>query len=330
LDVAAKETAGKDTAAEPPPSVQVQHLRKTFRLGFTRRKLFTALDDVSFSIHKGRIVGFLGPNGAGKTTTIKILTGLIFADEGEVQILGGKPTDAEIRQRIGYLPENPSFHDHLTGREVLGFACDLLRVSRKLAKQRSEEALAQVQLSHSADLQVRRYSKGMTQRLGIAQALVHDPEMLILDEPMSGLDPVARHDVKDLLRKLVAQKKTIFFSTHIIADVEDICDHVTMVVGGKIVRDAEVGELVGAGTGEMEIVATQVPAALAEGARSTSASGLVTFIAPDGEAARELVTKLWNAGGKVLSMNLRRHRLEDHFLQEYKRSPNQKKAEEAA
>jgi ABC-2 type transport system ATP-binding protein len=315
------DTRDQIEAEAATPAVDVRNLRKSFKLGFARRRTFQALDGVSLSIKPRSIAGFLGPNGAGKTTTIKILTGLIFADSGEARILGELPTSAQARRRLGYLPENPSFHDHLTGREALGVACELAGMSGRDGKRRIGEALEMVKLSHAADLQVRRYSKGMTQRLGIAQALVHDPELLILDEPMSGLDPVGRRDIKDLLRALAGRGKTLFFSTHIIADVEDICDRVTMVVGGKIVRDASVHELLGDESGEMEIVASNVPESLASRAASTSTSGLRTFLATDANAARRLVEELWQGGARVMSMNLKRHRLEDYFMREVQKQP---------
>jgi len=315
------DTRDQIEAEAATPAVDVRNLRKSFKLGFARRRTFQALDGVSLSIKPRSIAGFLGPNGAGKTTTIKILTGLIFADSGEARILGELPTSAQARRRLGYLPENPSFHDHLTGREALGVACELAGMSGRDVKRRIGEALEMVKLSHAADLQVRRYSKGMTQRLGIAQALVHDPELLILDEPMSGLDPVGRRDIKDLLRALAGRGKTLFFSTHIIADVEDICDRVTIVVGGKIVRDASVHELLGDESGEMEIVASNVPESLASRAASTSTSGLLTFLAMDADAARRLVEELWQGGARVMSMNLKRHRLEDYFMREVQKQP---------
>jgi ABC-2 type transport system ATP-binding protein len=297
------------------PIVVVKDLHKTYKLGFARRRIFKALDGVSFSIRKGSIAGFLGPNGAGKTTTIKILTGLIFPTSGHVSILGSSPATAAMRHRLGYLPENPSFHDHLTGREALGFACDLLGVPKSFARSRVDEALAKVQLSKAADLQVRRYSKGMTQRLGIAQALVHDPELLILDEPMSGLDPIGRRDVKDLLRDLAAKGKTLFFSTHIVADVEDICDRVSMISQGRIVRDSAVQDLLGPGAHEMEVVATQVPAEYAPRARLMT-TGIYCFTVADLDAAQNLVQELWQVKAKVLSMGVKRYRLEDFFLKE--------------
>ena len=315
------DTRDQIEAEAATPAVDVRNLRKSFKLGFALQRTFQALDGVSLSIKPRSIAGFLGPNGAGKTTTIKILTGLIFADSGEARILGELPTSAQARRRLGYLPENPSFHDHLTGREALGVACELAGMSGRDVKRRIGEALEMVKLSHAADLQVRRYSKGMTQRLGIAQALVHDPELLILDEPMSGLDPVGRRDIKDLLRALAGRGKTLFFSTHIIADVEDICDRVTIVVGGKIVRDASVHELLGDESGEMEIVASNVPESLASRAASTSTSGLRTFLATDANAARRLVEELWQGGARVMSMNLKRHRLEDYFMREVQKQP---------
>ncbi len=298
----------------PDSLIVVNELRKSFKLGFARRRTFEALQGISLSVARGSATGFLGPNGAGKTTTIKILTGLIFPDSGSALVLGEQPDQPDIRRRIGYLPENPSFHDHLSGIEVLDFTCQLQGVPHQQRARRIGEVLEQVKLSHAGNMQVRRYSKGMVQRLGIAQALIHEPELLILDEPMSGLDPVGRREVRDLILELRKAGKTIFFSTHIIADVEDVCDRVSILVKGKVVRDGPVGELLGAQAGEMEIVATNVPDSF-PGRTDHSASQMPLFRAANRDEARQVVEKLWQAGAQVVSMNVRRYRLEDVFME---------------
>ena len=179
----------------------------------------TALDSLDLTVESGEVFGYLGPNGAGKSTTISLLLGLIRPTSGTATIFGLDPTRNETRSRIGYLPESPVFYDQLTGREFLRFCGKLCGLRGKDLEARSTRLLEEVGLAHAGDLQIRRYSKGMNQRVGIAQALLHDPELVILDEPMSGLDPIGRAEVRDLILRLKKRGKTVFFSTHIIPDV---------------------------------------------------------------------------------------------------------------
>jgi len=197
-------------------------LSKTFR-GKKLRKV-TALDDVSFSVQPGEVFGFLGPNGAGKSTAIKLLTGQIRPTSGSAKLFGRDCGLVSAREKLGYLPENPSFYDFLSAREYLHFVDKIFSMTYVQLKQRVEEALASLDLLHAADRPIRGYSKGMVQRLGMAQTLIHDPQLFILDEPMSGLDPIGRALVKDLIQQLRAKGRTVFFSTHITNDVELICD----------------------------------------------------------------------------------------------------------
>ncbi len=213
--------------------VKVENIVKDFRPGFglVRKRV---LHGISFSVQQGEIFGFVGPNGAGKTTTLKILMGLIHAQGGSATILGHDIRENEFRKHVGFLPENPYFYDFLTGTEFLNFYA---RVSGVPAKERPERVamlLEQVGLAHAGQARLRTYSKGMLQRIGIAQAIVHDPDIVFLDEPMSGLDPIGRKEIRDLILRLNGAGKTIFMNTHILSDVEMLCHRVAILVNGKI------------------------------------------------------------------------------------------------
>lgn len=193
-----------------------------------------ALNDLSFEVHTGEVFGFLGPNGAGKSTTIKILMGLLRPGSGSVSILGEPVQNPQSRRRVGYLPENPSFYDFLTAREYLEFVGRTFAMPGEKLKLESDRVLSLLDLTSAADRPLRGYSKGMVQRLGLAQAMLHDPDLYILDEPMSGLDPVGRSLVKEIIKELKSRGKTVFFSTHITADIEVVCDRVGIVSGGRL------------------------------------------------------------------------------------------------
>src|SRR5512138_3599352 len=214
--------------------LRTEGLTKTFEVGVRRRRVH-AVDGLTLSVNEGEIFGFVGPNGAGKTTTIKMLMGLIFPTRGTASIFDAPIPSRASKARIGYLPEHPAWYEFLTGRGALRFFARLAGEAR-----RCDDLLALVGLGEAADRQLRKYSKGMQQRLGIAQALVGDPAFVVLDEPMSGLDPVGRREVRDLILELKRRGKTVFFSTHILTDVEALCDRVGVIVGGKL---KDVGKL---------------------------------------------------------------------------------------
>jgi ABC-2 type transport system ATP-binding protein len=217
----------------PPEIVRVQNVVKDFRPGFGLRKK-RVLDGITLSVREGEIFGFVGPNGAGKTTTLKVLLGLIRATSGEARILGHDVRETGFREHIGFLPENPYFHEFLTGREFLRFYAKLAGFPRRERERRIAQLLHWVGLAHAGDARLRTYSKGMLQRLGIAQALVHDPQVVFLDEPMSGLDPLGRKDIRDLILRLRDEGTTVFMNTHILPDVEMLCDRVAIIVRGRI------------------------------------------------------------------------------------------------
>ncbi len=211
--------------------VQAEQLTKLYR---KRKKKVLALDRLTLSLNSGEVFGFLGPNGAGKSTTIKILTGQIRPTGGLARVFGRDARDVTSRLRMGYLPENPTFYDFLTGKEYLAFVGRCFPATLNYSSKRIGEVLAKVDLSGAADRSIRSYSKGMVQRLGLAQALLHDPDLYILDEPMSGLDPIGRALVKDIIGELKQRGKTVFFSTHITSDVEAVCDRLGVIVDGRL------------------------------------------------------------------------------------------------
>ena len=223
--------------------IQIEHLHKTYRSGFLMKPKL-ALKDVSFNVESGQVYGFIGPNGAGKSTTIKVLTGLLNFDSGKVLVNGISPRDVKSRRFIGYSPEQPYFYDYLTGRELLKFYGRLVGLEGSLLDSRIHWAL---ELLHAdkdwIDRRLRSYSKGMMQRVGIAQAVLAKPKLLILDEPMSGLDPMGRRDVREAIQELDRDGVTIFYSSHLLSDVESISHRVAMIVDGKIVREGSVDEI---------------------------------------------------------------------------------------
>lgn len=222
--------------------IKTENLIKDFREHFWSKKK-RILDGVTFEVEEGSVYGFLGPNGAGKTTTIKILMGLIFPNRGNATILGKDISKVHFKKKVGYLPESPYFYDYLKAHEFVRFYGELFGLDRDTLKKRIDVLLEDVGLLDNKDTQLRKFSKGMLQRIGMAQALVNDPELLILDEPMTGLDPVGRKKVRDIILKCRDQGKTIFFSSHILSDVEMICDKVSIIVGGKIIDSGYMKDL---------------------------------------------------------------------------------------
>ncbi len=215
-------------------AIEIRALSKDYPVGFWKRTLRPALKSLDLTIEAGETFGFLGPNGAGKTTTLKLLMGIIFPSSGSATILGKDFLDPEIKRKIGFLPEQPYFYDYLSAPELLDYYAQLSGVPAGVRKQRIGELLSRVGLSDVGNKQLRKFSKGMLQRVGIAQAIVHNPDVIFLDEPMSGLDPVGRHEVRELIQSLKDDGKTIFFSTHILSDAEALCDRVAVIHKGEL------------------------------------------------------------------------------------------------
>ncbi|HYP27789.1 MAG TPA: ABC transporter ATP-binding protein, partial [Blastocatellia bacterium] len=263
--------------------IKIEGLTKDYEVGFLKKKTVRALDGLSLEVRKGEIFGFLGPNGAGKTTTLKLLMRLIYPTSGSALILGQPIHKAETRSTIGYLPENPYFYDYLSGRELLEYTASLFGASKAAAEEKAEELLGQVGLGDSrSDRQLRKYSKGMLQRIGIAQALVNDPQVVFMDEPMSGLDPIGRREVRDLLLSLRRQNKTIFFSSHILSDVEALCDRAAVLRKGKLVGCGTVEELTENKGSALEVVAVGLDRSLFDQLSARSDFILSVITTPNG------------------------------------------------
>src|ERR1700751_732257 len=236
------------------PAIETQNLSKEYPYGFLHLKRKTSLENLTMQVEDGEVFGLLGPNGAGKSTTIKLLMGIIFPTTGSAQILGKAVSDVAMHRDIGYLPEQPYFYDYLTAAEVLDYFARFHGFSASQRKERVQKMLTKVGLETARKIQLRKYSKGMLQRVGLAQAIVHDPKVVILDEPMSGLDPVGRREVRDIILELKQGGKTVLFSTHIMSDAEMLCDRVGVIVGGKLRGVGTPGEMVGIQTQGMEIL----------------------------------------------------------------------------
>jgi ABC-2 type transport system ATP-binding protein len=302
------------------PVIQIEGLCKDYRVGFWGRRV-RVLRDLSLEIRPGETFGYLGPNGAGKSTTIKLLLGLIWPTAGTGRVLAHPLGDASTRGRIGFLPENPSFYEYLTGQEFLTYSGRLLGVPRGALKEQAPALLAEVGLGRAAGQQIRKYSKGMVQRLGLAQALLGDPHLLILDEPMSGLDPIGRKEVRDLILRQRAAGRTVFFSTHILPDVEMICDRVGILVGGRLVRSGSLRTMLGEELESIEVTATAIPAeTLAAVGRLALSPPLVqddrVMVQLPGEAELDIALfMLIGAKSRVLSVVPQRRSLETIFLE---------------
>jgi len=300
--------------------IQVERLRKVFRQGFWMRRV-EAVKDVSFEVRAGHIYGFLGPNGAGKTTTIKILTGLIAPTSGRATVFGQSVPSAKAMQRVGFLPENPYIYPYLTPREFVEMCARLSGLGRSAARRRTEAVLEQASVLYAADRPVRRLSKGMLQRTGIAAALVADPELLILDEPMSGLDPVGRKEVRDLILKERDSGKTIFFSTHILSDVEMLCDHVTILRKGNVMVSGEIGELLRRDAQRSDVVLKGASEDFerfceATGHRLRHGKNLLTVEVLGAESLAPLLRRIVDDGVTLVEVVRRSETLEDLFVRE--------------
>src|ERR1700687_3547517 len=245
-------------------AIEIKGLKKSYKTGFFGNKLKQALKPLTLAVEEGEIFGCLGPNGAGKTTTLKLLMGLIFPTAGSARILGMELDDPKMKAQIGFLPEQPYFYDYLTGRELLRYYGQLSGVDAKQLSHKVDAALARVGLKDAANVQLRKFSKGMLQRAGIAQAILHDPKVVFLDEPMSGLDPMGRREVRNLIEELKSEGKTVFFSTHILSDAEALCDRVAIIHLGELRGVGAVADLTSNVQNNVELTwqGTAVPGSL--------------------------------------------------------------------
>ncbi len=303
------------------PAIKIEGLCKDYRQGFWRRRT-RVLHSLDLTVEAGEAFGYLGPNGAGKTTTLKLLLGLVHPSAGRAWLLGGEVTDPAVRASIGFLPETPSFYDYLTGEEFMAYMARLAGLSRRRAREQIGALLEQVGLAGAGRLQLRKYSKGMLQRIGLAQALLGDPPLVILDEPMSGLDPIGRKEVRDIILRLRAEGRTVFFSTHIIPDVEMICDRVGILLGGRLVRVGRLDELLGAEVESVDVTAAGLaPATVTELSTAALTPPLirgehVLFRLNEQEAVDDFLRRVLAAGGRIVAVMPQKRGLEDIFLME--------------
>lgn len=299
------------------PAIETFALEKQYRVGFWKKKPKQALEPLTLSVEEGEVFGFLGPNGAGKTTTLKLLMRLIFPTGGSARILGKDIGDQSIKSEIGFLPEQPYFYDHLTARELLDYYADLSGVEAKERTSRIDAVLARVGLDESANMQLRKYSKGMLQRVGIAQAIIHNPKLIFLDEPMSGLDPIGRREVRDLIQTLKEEGRTIFFSTHILSDAETLCDRVGVINKGKLRGIGVLADLAHEVSGKTEILWEGEGARAgieALGGTAHASSGTLQVVLPE-EKLEAGIDAIRNGRGKIISVTPVRVTLEQFFLE---------------
>ncbi|HEU4891851.1 MAG TPA: ABC transporter ATP-binding protein [Vicinamibacterales bacterium] len=302
-------------------AISIDGLTKDYQVGFWRKRPYRALDGLSLEVQPGEIFGFLGPNGAGKTTTLKLLMQLIFPTSGRAEILGRPVGDVGARQRIGYLPENPYFYDYLTAEELLQYFANLFGYSRSEARTRAARLLDRVGIgAERRRQQLRKYSKGMIQRVGIAQTLLNDPEVIFLDEPMSGLDPLGRRQVRSLILELRDQGRTVFFSSHILSDAEALCSRVAVVAGGRLAATGRLSDMLAFEIRGWELVIADLrPEVLA---RITGQLQKTTEISPQRYALElplqvppeRMLADLTATGARLVSLNPIRDTLEDFFV----------------
>ena len=292
--------------------LEVNHLKKYYRSPFLRRKV-RAVEDISFTVKQGEIFGLLGPNGAGKTTTLKSIVGLLKPDGGEIRLFG-RPLDISRRERIGFLPENPYFYRHLTGYELLSFYAHLF--NKHITAKKIKEILEMVGLEHAMHRKVGSYSKGMLQRVGFAQAILNDPDFIILDEPMSGLDPIGRKEMKDWIFKLKSEGKTILFSSHILPDVEMICDRVAIIYRGRVVSTGVLSEILQEKVRFIEVTIEGLDEKTLETFGKVFRSGDKLMLRLTSEEEKDrLVSFVIEKGGRIISVAPYRKTLEEHFME---------------
>lgn len=296
-------------------ALNIENLHKSFKTGFTLKKK-KILKGISFSVEQGEIFGYLGPNGAGKTTTIKCILGLIFPEQGDIKILGNPYLSIKSKEKTGFLPENPYFYDYLTAEEFLDFYSRLYNLSSSQKKDKIRDLIKLVGLEKSTNLQLRKFSKGMLQRIGLAQALVNDPELVILDEPLGGLDPLGRKEIRDIIIRLKEEGKTIFLSSHILQDIEMICDKVAIILDGRIASQGKLLELI-----SEKVLFTEI---IVSGVDQTDLKPYVEEITFQGdkifikvfqeEKIKDILSLIQEKKGKIHSLIPRTPTLEDLFV----------------
>ena len=302
-------------------ALATRELTKDYAIGFWRTRLYRALDQLSLEVPAGQIFGFLGPNGAGKTTTLKLLMQLVYPTAGHAELLGRPLGDLAAKRRIGYLPENPYFYDYLTAEELLGYFARLFGRSASDARARAARLLDEVGIGAERRLQLRKFSKGMLQRVGIAQALINEPELVIFDEPMSGLDPLGRRDVRSLMLSLRDRGCTVFFSSHVLSDAEALCSRVAILAKGRLVASGRLSEMLAFSVRGWELVVADVrdEVLASVASRVTRAvpigGGRFELEVPTASPPDKLLADLTATGARLVSLNPIRETLEDFFIE---------------
>jgi ABC-2 type transport system ATP-binding protein len=313
-------------------AIRTEGLTKHYTKGFWRPRPYAALQDLTLEVGQGEVFGFLGPNGAGKTTTLKLLMQLIFPTSGRAEILGRPAGDVAVRRRIGYLPENPYFYDNLTAEELLLYFARLFGHSAAEGRQRASRLLDEVGIGEERRFQLRKFSKGMVQRVGIAQALVNDPEVLFFDEPMSGLDPLGRREVRELILRLRDEGRTVFFSSHVLSDAEALCSRVAILAKGRLAVVGSLEELTSAAVSGWELVVAGLSADMLERLRGCISSATrvgdsnYALTLPPSTAPERLIPDLAAAGARIVSLNPLRGTLEDVFAGQVQAAAHHRRA----
>ncbi len=311
-------------------AIRLDALTKDYAVGFWRRRPFRALDRLTLDVEPGEVLGLLGPNGAGKTTVLKLLMQLIYPTAGRAEILGRPAGAVDVKRRLGFLPETPYFYDNLTAEELLGYFAGLFGYRADERQRRVSQLLDQVGIGAQRRTQLRKFSKGMLQRVGIAQALINDPEVIFLDEPMSGLDPLGRRDVRELILSLRDQGRTIFFSSHILTDAEALCSRVAIIVGGRLVACGRLADL-SVDVQGWELVVTGVqPSAVSDLGSDVRrvtriADGRYSLELTGARPPEQVLSQLVSRGARLVSLNPRHQTLEDFFVKqvEHDREPQE-------
>jgi len=304
------------------PALATQELTKDFAIGFWRKRPYRALDRLTLHVEAGEVFGFLGPNGAGKTTTLKLLMQLVFPTSGRAEMLGRPVGDLAVKRRIGYLPENPYFYDYLTAEELLVYFGGLFGYRGRAGKARANRLLDDVGIGAERRLQLRKFSKGMLQRVGIAQALINDPELVIFDEPMSGLDPLGRRDVRALILRLRDRGCTVFFSSHVLSDAEALCNRVAILARGRLVATGRLNDMLAFRATGWELVVAGLSDARVAALRPRLTRAVrigedrYTLDLPLDPPPDKLLGDLTSAGAHLVSLNPIRQTLEDFFVQQ--------------
>ena len=308
--------------------VEIENLSKDYEVGFWKKRKVRALDDLSLQVEGGQIFGFLGGNGAGKTTTIKILMSLLFPSSGSARILGSDIADVSMRSRIGYCPENPYFYDYLKASELMNYFGELFGLNAAERRRKTEELLTRVGLDEKDwNKQLRKFSKGMLQRVGLAQSLINEPEIVFLDEPMSGLDPIGRREIRELIAELREKGTTVFMSTHILSDIEALCDNVAILRKGRLAATGKLEDLLTA-SGERQTFEINVRNISAEVLRTeiSTIAGALVFAKPNGANIQileetdieKILPIVRSSGGKLVSIQPVKQSLEELFVKETK------------